>query len=185
MDQVKLLNKLSKALTKMEVIQIAKDQSCRPLKLLNLSLYPEHEIAFRAAWVLEQFLYYRLDDLVEILPEYFSAYSMQKNPSCQRHLSKILIGLTDKGSAEKVKAGLSQYQDQIIETTFDWLINPETPVAVKANCMDILLYFTKENLWIAEELQFQVQFLLKNSSAALQSRGKRVLKKIKTSYNVL
>jgi len=46
--------------------------------------------------------------------------------------------------------------------------------------MDILLHFAKEQPWIPDELRSQVQFLLKDGSAAVQSRGKRILKKLKS-----
>ena len=50
--------------------------------------------------------------------------------------------------------------------------------------MDILFHFCKEESWIKDELRFQVQFLLKDASAALQSRGKRILKKLKPWFPV-
>jgi|GEM_PF-5252458 hypothetical protein len=50
---------------------------------------------------------------------------------------------------------------------------------------DILLYFSKGHHWIQDELHSQVQFLLRDGSAAVQSRGKRILKKLKSpSYYV-
>lgn len=88
--------------------------------------------------------------------------------------------LTDSGSTTEIKPLINTHQEQIIETTFDWLIDPQTPVAVKVNCMDILLNFGKEQRWIPDELRSQVQFLLKDGSAAVQSRGKRILMKLKS-----
>lgn len=158
---------------------IASDKACVPGDLIAISLYPQHEIAFRASWVLEQFLYHRWEDIVPSLPDFMVGYLIQKNGSCQRHFTKIMMYLTDSGSNTEIKALISEHQEQIIETTFDWLIDPQTPVAVKVNCMDILLYFGKEQAWIHDELLSQVQFLLKDGSAALQSRGKRILKKLK------
>jgi len=91
-----------------------------------------------------------------------------------------MIYLTDSESNTEIKPLISEYQEQIIEITFDWLIDSQTPVAVKVNCMDILLHFGKEQPWIPDELSSQVQFLLKDGSAAVQSRGKRILKKLKS-----
>jgi hypothetical protein len=69
--------------------------------------------------------------------------------------------------------------EPIVEATFEWLINDRTPVAVRVNCLDILYNLSNSYTWITEELKDQTRFLLKNESAAMQSRGKRVLKKIK------
>jgi hypothetical protein len=179
MDKDKLFSRLSKTLSKADAIKIALDKTRIPAELIHLSLSPQPEIAFRASWVLEQILYYRWDDLLPFLSDFISAYLIQKNRSCQRHFTKIMMYLTGSESPEGIKPMIGEHQDQIIEITFDWLIDSQTPVAVKVNCMDILLHFTKEQSWITEELHSQVQFLLKNGSAAVQSRGKRILKKLK------
>lgn len=180
MDRDNLLNRLSRALSKAEAVKIALDKGCIPADLISLSLYPQNEIAFRASWVLEQFLYYRKDDLFPFIPDFISGYLIQTNRSCQRHFTKIMMSLTDSGSSTEIKPLITECQEQIIEITFDWLIDPQTPVAVKVNCMDILLHFGKEQAWITDELRSQVQFLLKDGSAAVQSRGKRILKKLKS-----
>lgn len=176
MDRDKLFNRLSKTLGKAEAVKIALDKGCLPSDLISLSLCPQNEIAFRASWVLEQLVYYRWDDLVPFLPDFIKGYLIQKNRSCQRHYSKIIMYMTHPGSEIGIKHLLYEYKEQITEITFDWLIDPETPVAVKVNCMDILLHLSKDNPWIADELHSQVQFLLKDGSDAVQSRGKRILK---------
>jgi len=181
MDRDKLFKKLSKTLTKVEAIKIAQDKDCRSADLISLSLSTQNEIAFRASWVLEQFLYFRWDDLVPILDDFIKGYLIQKNKSCQRHFTKIMMYLTESCSTIILKPLINEYQEQIIEITFDWMIDPDTPVAVKVNCMDILLYFSKGHQWIPDELRSQIQFLLRDGSAAVQSRGKRILKKLKSS----
>ena len=180
MDRDNLFNRLSKTLGKAEAVKIALDKGCMPGDLISLSLCLQNEIAFRASWVLEQLVYYRWDDLVPFLPDFISGYLIQKNRSCQRHFTKIMMHLTDSGLSTEIKTLIREHQEQIIEITFDWLIDPQTPVSVKVNCMDILLQFGKEQAWITDELRSQVQFLLKDGSAAVQSRGKRILKKLKS-----
>jgi hypothetical protein len=91
-----------------------------------------------------------------------------------------MMYLVDLGSIPEINSILAKNREQLVEITFDWLIDPETPVAVKVNCMDILFPFAKEQSWIKDELRSQVQFLLNDGSAALQSRGKRILKKLKS-----
>ena len=178
MNKDQLLKRLSRALSKAEAVIIAKDKACLPKDLIDLSFDPQKELAFRASWVLEQLLYYRLDDLIQSLPEFIAGYLIQKNQSCQRHFSKIMMYLVDLDSIPEINSILAKNKEQLVEITFDWLIDPETPVAVQVNCMDILFPFAKEQSWIKDELRSQVQFLLNNGSAALQSRGKRILKKL-------
>lgn len=69
--------------------------------------------------------------------------------------------------------------DSILEATFDWLINPKTPLAVQCNAMDIVYRLSPYHDWIKEELKVVLEQKLLVKSAALNSRTKRVLKKLK------
>jgi hypothetical protein len=180
MNKDQLLKRLSRALSKADAVKIAKDKTCLPKDLIDLSFDPPKELAFRASWVLEQFLYSRFDDLLKSLPEFIAGFLIQKNRSCQRQFSKIMMYLVYLESIPEIDSIIGKNKEQIVEITFDWLIDSETPVAVQVNCMDILFPFAKEQSWIQDELRSQVQFLLKDGSAALQSRGKRILKKLKS-----
>ena len=61
---------------------------------------------------------------------------------------------------------------------FEWLINLATPVAVRVNCLDILLNLRNEFPWIKEELQAQIEFYLRDGSPAMQSRGRKILRQV-------
>ena len=165
-------------LSKAEAVRLAMDKNCLAYDLIELSLHPLQELAFRSSWVLEQMFYFRTESFSLDMEKFLDAYFQQKNYSCQRHFTKIMMTLTEETKRAKY-AKIEENQNQIIETTFDWLINPDTPVAVQVNCLDILLHFSAKQDWIAEELRSHIQFLLKDGSAAVQSRGKRILKKLK------
>jgi len=165
---------LSKKLNKTQVTKLSKlaDEKQAAKELIEISLFPVNEIAFRAAWVLENLFLSAKEDFLADFQCFLNTYVMLGNLSCKRHYSKIMI--------EVLKGGKSgfwlQYDfEPIVETTFEWLINPETPVAVQANCLDILFSLKSRYSWIEEELKAQIIFLLKDGSAAIQSRGKRLL----------
>jgi hypothetical protein len=65
--------------------------------------------------------------------------------------------------------------EPIIDTTFEWLINPKTPIAVKVNCIEILVNLRSKSDWIEEELRAQIEFLLKDGGPAVQSRARKML----------
>ena len=149
--------------------------------LLSLSLLKEHpSVAFRAAWVLEEVAYTFPDSFVPYLKPFVAHLHEQQNLSCQRHFTKILMRCTNPKTGIGYRAAWQVIPDreQVVETIFDWLISPRTPVAVQVNCLDVLLHLQAEFDWIKEELQAQVEYLLLDGSAAMQSRGKRVLNKV-------
>jgi hypothetical protein len=141
--------------------------------LLELSLHKQPEIAFRSAWLLEQSVFFDPPNFSGLMEAFAETYVNLENDSAKRHFTKILIYFSDKGRIHFLKSIDLEF---IVEKTLEWLINPNTPVAVQANCMDILYNLRQENDWLQEELKAQLFFILKGGSAALQSRGRKLLK---------
>lgn len=138
-------------------------------------------LAFRAAWLLEYLASHHPDRFLAVAEAFLKRLPNQKNVSCQRHFTNILRVLTHpKAPKLYQEALLSSNREQLVETVFNWFIDPKTPVAVQANCMDILLNMSGEFEWVRDELKLQIEFLLRDGSAAIQSRGKKVLAKLKT-----
>ncbi len=169
-----LKNKIGKK-TAQHLAQLASANVDALKYLIDMSFHHDPQIAFRAAWILECAFDFSKDCFVVCWPDFFSAYLKQNNNSCRRHYTKIMMGLSERRSGY-----LDQYDlSNLVEVTFEWLIDPETPVAVQVNCLDILFNLSNRYDWIADELKAQIVFLLKDGTAAMQSRGKKLLKKMK------
>ncbi|MBC7913899.1 MAG: hypothetical protein H7Y07_07235 [Pyrinomonadaceae bacterium] len=178
MTNPELLKILEKNPGKKTVLQLASTAATIPemtKQLIDLTLLSEKEIAFRAAWILEYHLVSFPDRMLVNLQPFIQAYLLQTNLSCKRHYTKILMHYSHNGRSNILEG---YNLTQIIETTFEWLINPATPVAVQVNCMDILYNLRAHANWVDEELRAQIAFLLKNGSAAMQSRGKKLIKRL-------
>ncbi|MDB5118800.1 MAG: hypothetical protein JWN56_18 [Sphingobacteriales bacterium] len=180
MTKAELLKELSTTLfiTKVQrLCALAESERLAVNDLLDYSFYPQKEIAFRAAWVLEYIELNFPQRFVPVLDHFLAGYQKQHKPSCQRHYTKIMMRLTEKSTSTIYQFNLRDYNfETIVDTTFEWLINPKTPIAVKVNCIEILVNLRKQFDWIEEELKAQIVFLLKDGGPAIQSRGKRMLK---------
>lgn len=175
MDKVSLSEKVSGPLSKKDIVMLAADPGISVSQLIELSLNAGHEPAFRASWILEHLVSGKPEKMSGYIGEFIDAYRSQQNPSCMRHYTKILMLLTGKRAAFPFTVS---EQETLVEKTFEWLAGPRTPVAVKANCLDILFNLKDSYSWISDELAEQIIFLLKDGSAAMQSRGKKVLQKL-------
>ena len=134
------------------------------------------QLAFRAAWLLEYIAVHHPNRFIPVADAFLAQLSNQENRSCQRHFTNILIRLTHPKAHQGYRdALLSADREQLVETVFHWLIDPDTPVAIQANCMEVLLHLSNEFEWIKDELKQQIEFLLRDGSPAIQSRGKKVL----------
>ncbi|MGV3508185.1 MAG: hypothetical protein ACO1N7_02765, partial [Sphingobacteriaceae bacterium] len=168
---------LSKKLNKKE----AKDLSNLALEnnsvsdLLALSFFHQPETAFRAAWILEHTLLSSPVVSNSFVQDFLANYPKQKNKSCRRHFTRILMLLSEKKNISLLN---ESSLEPVIEATFEWLIDPKAPIAVQANCLSALFNLKDRYDWVEAELKAQIVFLLKDGSAGLQVRGRKVLELI-------
>lgn len=183
-EERELIKKLTTTFTKNYVVNMVAlgENHQLSVDLLHRLCYDQrrHSVAFRAAWILEYITIHHPLRFTPIFDDFMARLPEQRNFSCQRHFTKILMTITGvRPPLSYADAFRKTDREQMVETVFGWLIDPQTPVAVQANCMDILFNMIPEFDWIASELQSQIDFLLRDGSAALQSRGRKVLGKLK------
>jgi len=137
--------------------------------------------AFRAAWVLEHIAASHPERFVPVVSNFINRLPEQHNPSCQRHFTKILMEITHPKAAKPYRQAYAEIdRERVVETVFGWLIDPCTPVAVQVNCMDILYHMRNEYDWVTAELRQQTEFLMmRHGSAAMLSRGKKIIGKLR------
>ncbi len=141
-------------------------------RLIDLTFHPVAQTAFRGSWLLENLTATAPRSVGQESGYFVARYPEQRRPSCRRHFARIFVLLP----LETI-AGLDV--SHVIEATFDWLIDPATPVAVQANCLDVLLLLSGREPWLADELRAHIPFLADKGSVALKARGREVLKKLK------
>lgn len=172
------INFLSVTLRSFEVADFSLDilQGISLRDLLDISLEKDKVVSFRAAWVFETIVLKDSRLLEGLLPQFFGNIRMQKNWSCLRSYSKILMYLTaDKNTVYPLSQDI---EEELIEYAFQWVIDPKCPVAVLVNCLDILNNLSKKHSWIKEELLAQIHYFQQmKPSPALLSRTNRILKK--------
>lgn len=162
-----------------ELVALGKDTNLPVIEIHDTCYSQDGAVAFRAAWILEYIATHDPERFMSIFEEFIHRLPTQRNPSCQRHFTKILMLVTSSKAPAPYRTAYSGIdRGQVVETVFGWLIDPQTPVAVQVNCMDILFNMHSEFEWIREELRPQVEFLMRDGSAAMQSRGKKILAKL-------
>lgn len=166
---------LNKPLKKCDVLRLASlaEENKAVESLTDLSLYQDHHIAFRAAWVLECCV---KSFSAKGLSNFIETYTQLTHFSCKRHFTKILFNILKRPEVNVMS--LSNLE-RIVECTFEWLIDPKTPVAVQANCIDVLYSLKSCADWIDEELRAQLIILSNGARPAIRTRAKSALLKIR------
>jgi hypothetical protein len=144
--------------------------------LIELTFIPEKEIAFRAAWILENLILSKPLKYIDELEYLLSLFPQIKNKSCQRHYAKIIMHLTGPAIDKAVKQKMeSLNMEAIVEHSFDLLIEPKTPAAVKACASEILFNLRCRYHWIGEVLSEQLKIMMNGGQPSIQAKGRRLL----------
>jgi hypothetical protein len=161
----------------LELSKILKKQQFALRDLIDITFHPDKNIAFRAAWLLENIFLKHPESYLPNMQYLLTRLHEVKYPSCQRHYAKIVMHLTNKKTPESIKDKLQVFNfEPVIEQLFEWLISPKVKIAVKVFAAEALFNLRDRYDWIKDELANQLQYLMRDGSAAIQSRGKKLLK---------
>jgi len=158
---------------------IIKKQQFSVKDLIDITFHPEKNVAFRAAWILENLFLQKPENYIENLEYLISRVKDVDNPSCKRHYAKILMHITSPKAPTVIKQKLAEVDlEPVVEQLFDWLIDPKVLIAVKVFASEALFNVRDRYPWIAEELANQIRFLMRDGTAAIQSRGRKILARL-------
>ena len=183
--QTQFIHQISGTIGKTKVLtlsRILKEQQFALRDLVDITFHPDKNIAFRAAWILENLF---LEDPARYEPdlEYLlSRIKEVKHESCKRHYAKIIVHITNPKTLPFIKNKIQQTDlEPTVEQCFDWMIDPKVKIAVKVFASEALFNLRFRYPWIKEELAEQIQFLMRNGTPAIQSRGRKLLAALERS----
>ncbi|RKR83294.1 hypothetical protein BDD43_3498 [Mucilaginibacter gracilis] len=178
-DKDELLLHISETIGKSKVLKLTDILHNRQFDitdLIELTFTRQREIAFRAAWILENLLLSTPTKFVNHLEYIIAQFPEVKNKSCQRHYAKIIMHLTRPDADKAVKQKLDAINmEAIVERCFDLLIEPKTPAAVKAFASEILFNMRLRYTWIGAVLSEQLQIMMPGGKPSIQAKGRRLL----------
>lgn len=150
-------------------------------ELIDITFHPDQGVGFRAVWALEFIVLDHPTVFYPCISYFYSTIKEVTNGGCKRHYAKITMHITDKKAPIYFKRWFADNDvEPVVEQLFDWLIDPKVNVAVKAFVAEALFNLRNRYDWIAEELANQLEFLMKDGSPAIQARGKKLLKGLKS-----
>ncbi|MDB5032387.1 hypothetical protein [Mucilaginibacter sp.] len=182
MNQTELIKQINATIGKIKVLELGRLLTERKFNLrdlIDVTIYPDNDIAFRATWLLENIF---LQDPEIYLPDLgylLSKMAVVKAPGSKRHYAKIVMHITDANAPQMIKDKVQTLDlEPIVEHLFDWMIDPKIKIAVKAFAAEALFNLRHRYTWITEELANQLKYLMRDGTAAIQSKGKKLLKEL-------
>lgn len=124
--------------------------------LIDLCLHRNKQLAFHAAWLLENVVLQDISLLSTHLSYFLAKLPHITNDSVRRHFTKILCEVLTryrKKTLGKEAEYLLEWVDTepLVTACFEWLIDERVGVAVKVYCMDCLYYLAQKHAWIQDE----------------------------------
>jgi len=182
LTQPQLVQQLSATIGKTKVLEltkILKEQQFALRDLIDITFHEDKNIAFRAAWILENIFLITPERYVNDLDYLVNRLKDVNYLSCQRHYVKIIMHITAPKAQHSIQLKLQEINlEPVIEHLFDWMIDPQIKIAVKVFSSEALFNMRHRYAWIAEELANQIRYLMRDGTAAIQSRGKKLLKQL-------
>lgn len=179
LSQDELIKEISNSISKLKVVKLSailKKEQFNLRDLIDITFHEDHGIAFRAAWLLENLFLQKPELYVDHLEYLISRIGEVKNSSCKRHYAKIMMHVTDKKGHPAIKQKLSEIDlEPVVEQFFDWIIDPKILIAVKVFAAEAMFNVRDRYPWIKDELAEQLRFLMRDGTAAIQTRGKKLL----------
>lgn len=141
---------------------------------ITLALHHNPKIAFRSAWALDNAYFSNREELPNHFPKLFiDTYLASENGSVHRCYTKILCDMLKRKLIHPEISTL----EKIAEKTFDLLLNPDTKVAVKAWCVEVLYILSSKISWVDEHLEDTIRTQLEREplSPATINHAKKTL----------
>jgi hypothetical protein len=183
-SQSQLIQQIKNTIGKAKVLELTKIMKKEQFALndlIDLTFYADKDIAFRASWLLENIYLQNPEHYIDNLDYLLQHFTKVVYPSCQRHYAKIIMHITSPKAPKVIKAALEHINlEQVIERLFEWMIEPNVKIAVKGFASHALFNMRDKHTWLTEELANQIQYLMRNGTPAIQSRGRKLLKQLQT-----
>ncbi|TCC89308.1 hypothetical protein EZ428_16570 [Pedobacter frigiditerrae] len=184
MEKTKIIVELSKTLNKKEIGRFSSSSSnilFEVKDLIEISFHKNEQIAFRAAWILENVYIKNLERFMPQSTYFLSVFSSQNNLSCRRHYGKILALMTDRKAPLVIKELIRKYDtEKLVEIVFSWLIDEKITVAIKSHCLNILANLNSKHSWIKDELIQTMDYLVDKESVGFYSKVKQIRKQLES-----
>jgi hypothetical protein len=179
MDHAELIKQISSNIGKIKVLGLSKilDEEKFDLPdLIAITFHADKDIAFRAAWLLENVFLAKPHIYLPHLAFLLSGVPKVKHPGPQRHYAKIVMHVTGPLAPQIIKEEVKQLDmEPIVEQLFEWMIDLKVKIAVKALAAEALFNMKERYPWVKEELANQLRFLMRDGTAAIQVKGKKLL----------
>ncbi len=162
---------------------VLNDMSLFP-KLIDVLFMVDDKVSCHAAWVFEFVCKDYIYAIIPHLDKFTSNLHRLRFDSSIRAVAKICELIAKENYSKEnltIKKFLTaKHKEQIIENSFDWMINKRA-IAVKVHAMSTLFFLGRDNDWVHPELKQILERDFQIQSSGFKARARHILKKLKAA----
>lgn len=179
MTQSQLIQHMSAPGRKITVAKLShqlKRENFSLRELVDLTFYPDKEIALKSSRLLEYILFRFPENYLEDIGYFIARTEDVSTPSRKKPYAKILMYLTSPEVPREVRHQMKEINlERVVELCFEWMIDPKMLISVRASASEALFNMRHRYPWIAEELSKQLEFMAPRATPNLLAKCNYIL----------
>jgi hypothetical protein len=179
MTQSQLIQHISAFDKHIKVVKLRsklKEQSFSLCELVDLTFYPDKDIALKASRLLTTMMLKFPENYYNEIGYLIERVEDLKCESCKKYYAKIIMHVTSPEVSKDVRNKIKEINfERVVELFFDWMVDPKMLVSVRASASEALFNLRHRYPWIAEELSNQLEYIMRDATPFLAARGNMIL----------
>ncbi len=145
-------------------------------ELVDLTFYPDKEIALKASRLLEYILFKFPENYYSDIEYFIDRAKDTDTPVSKKSYAKILMHITSPDVPKDVRNKMKEIDlENVIELCFEWMKNPKMLVSARASAIEALFNMRHQYPWIAEQLSKRLELISQNASPYLLTKCNYIL----------
>jgi hypothetical protein len=145
-------------------------------ELVDLTFYPDKEIALKSSRLLEYILFKFPENYYEHIEYFIERIEDITTQAGKKPYAKILMHITSPEVPREVRNKMKEINlERAVELCFEWMTDPKMLVSVRASASEALFNMRHRYPWIAEELSKQLEFITRNATPNLLTKCNYIL----------
>lgn len=145
-------------------------------ELVDLTFYADNPTAVKASRVLQTMLLKFPTNYLGEIEYLVQRVEDVKCESCKKYYARIIMRLTSPEMHRDVRNKVKEINfERIVEICFDWMVDPDMPVSVRAPAAEALFNLRHRYPWIAADLSEHLEYIMRDATPLLKAKGNMIL----------
>jgi hypothetical protein len=152
------------------------EQSFSLRELVDLTFYPDKEVALKASRLLQTMLLKFPESYKDDIGYFIANIAVADCANCKNHFAKIMAYITSPDVSKVVRLQVKEIDfENATALCFKWMNDPKMLTRMRASAAETLFNLRHRYPWIAEKLSKQLEAMVPAASPMLKAKANYIL----------